>query len=272
MSPDRARRYVNLRRYLAYLEHSIAGGIQWAVFEPNSEPLWARVRRTIEDFLFNEWQNGKLLGDKPQAAYFVKCHRSTMTQNDLDNGRLVCLVGVATLRPAEFVIIRIGQWTAEHKGSTHESPMATLRDPPYAQFNFLVDLGDAASEGPHAAFQEVSGIGAEVTTSEYRKGSDKENRVKKIGGMTKPTDVTLKRGLIGSLDLYQWLDQSHDGDRSAIRTVTIHVRNEDRTAIVTTWKLLGARIIKHTSGPLNAKGPDVAIEELVLACEGLERE
>jgi phage tail sheath protein FI len=115
ISSDPEWKYVNLRRYFAYLEHSIDKGTQWAVFEPNGELLWANVRRTVSDFLLNEWQNGALLGDKPEKAYFVRCDRSTMTQNDLDNGRLVCLVGVAALRPAEFVIFRIGQWTADHQ-------------------------------------------------------------------------------------------------------------------------------------------------------------
>jgi uncharacterized protein len=114
-SSDPEWKYVNLRRYFAYLERSIDKGTQWAVFEPNGEQLWANVRRTIQDFLLNEWQNGALLGEKPEKAYFVKCDRSTMSQNDLDNGRLVCLVGVAALRPAEFVILRIGQWTADRK-------------------------------------------------------------------------------------------------------------------------------------------------------------
>ncbi len=115
VSSDPEWKYVNLRRYFAYLERSIERGTQWAVFEPNGERLWANVRRTIEDFLLNEWQNGALLGERPEKAYFVKCDRSTMSQNDLDNGRLVCQVGVAPLRPAEFVIFRIGQWTADRK-------------------------------------------------------------------------------------------------------------------------------------------------------------
>ncbi|UVO51124.1 phage tail sheath subtilisin-like domain-containing protein [Sphingomonas sp. SUN019] len=115
MSSDPEWKYVNLRRYFAYLERSIDKGTQWAVFEPNGELLWANVRSTIQDFLLNEWQNGALLGDKPERAFFVKCDRSTMSQNDLDNGRLICLVGVAALRPAEFVIFRIGQWTADRK-------------------------------------------------------------------------------------------------------------------------------------------------------------
>jgi len=115
VSSDPEWKYVNLRRYFAYLERSIDKGTQWAVFEPNGERLWGNVRRTIEDFLLNEWMMGALLGDKPEKSFFVRCDRSTMTQNDLDNGRLVCLIGVAPLRPAEFVIFRIGQWTADRK-------------------------------------------------------------------------------------------------------------------------------------------------------------
>ena len=115
ISSDPEWKYVNLRRYFAYLERSLDKGTQWAVFEPNGEALWANVRRTIEDFLLNEWQMGALLGDKPEKSFFVKCDRTTMSQNDLDNGRLVCLIGVAPLRPAEFVIFRIGQWTADRK-------------------------------------------------------------------------------------------------------------------------------------------------------------
>jgi hypothetical protein len=85
------------------------------VFEPNGPPLWDNVRRTIDSFLFDEFQSGAFYGDRPETSYFVKCDRTTMTQNDLDNGRLVCLVGVALVRPAEFVIFRIGQWTADRK-------------------------------------------------------------------------------------------------------------------------------------------------------------
>jgi Bacteriophage tail sheath protein len=108
-------RYVNIRRLFIYLEHSIDDGTQWTVFEPNGEELWANVRRTIDDFLFTEWERGSLVGRKPEEAFFVRCDCSTMTQDDLDDGRLVCLVGVAPLRPAEFVNVRIGRWTADHR-------------------------------------------------------------------------------------------------------------------------------------------------------------
>jgi phage tail sheath protein FI len=115
ISSDPEWKYVNLRRYFAYLERSIEKGTQWVVFQNNSEILWANVRRTVEDFLFNEWKSGHLMGEKPQEAFFVRCDRSTMTQNDIDNGRLICLIGVAPVRPAEFVIFRIGQWTADRR-------------------------------------------------------------------------------------------------------------------------------------------------------------
>lgn len=114
-SSDPEWKYLNVRRYFAYLERSIEKGTQWAVFEPNGPELWSNVRSTVEDFLFNEFSNGRLLGTKPEEAYFVRCDRSTMTQNDLDNGRMVCLVGVSPLRPAEFVIFRIGQKTADSR-------------------------------------------------------------------------------------------------------------------------------------------------------------
>ena len=128
--------------------------------------------------------------------------------------------------------------------------MASLRDRPYAQFNFLVDLGTELGDGPHAGFQEVSGL-------------------KKITGLNKSTDVTLKRGVIGALALQDWIDQIRSGNKQANRTVTIMIQDEEHK-IVQTWKLLRARISKHIGGPFNAKGTDVAMDELVIACERLE--
>jgi phage tail-like protein len=150
--------------------------------------------------------------------------------------------------------------------------MAVQRDRPYVQFNFLVDLGTGNSDGPDAGFQEVSNVGMEVTVAEYRNGNEKENSVRKITGLNKATDVTMKRGVIGSLTLYSWLNQIRNGDQGALRTVTIQLQNEDHTQVVQTWKLLRARIIKHISGPFNAKGTDVAMEELTISYERLEME
>lgn len=126
--------------------------------------------------------------------------------------------------------------------------MAVQRDRPYSNFNFLVDLGTGAVEGPEAGFQEVSGIGMEVT------------------GLSKYPNVILKRGVIGSLQLYAWLDQIRNGSQSSLRTVSIQLQNEDHSQVVQTWKLLRARIVKHTSGPFSAVGTAVAIEETAWSC------
>ena len=109
LASDPEWKYVNVRRLFHYLEHSIDEGTQWVVFEPNSEPLWAKVRQQIADFLHSVWTSGALLGSTTDEAFFVKCDRTTMTQDDIESGRLICLVGIAALKPAEFVIFRISQ-------------------------------------------------------------------------------------------------------------------------------------------------------------------
>jgi phage tail sheath protein FI len=112
---DREVVYVSDRRFLNYLKRSIFVSMQWAVFEPNGPALWANVRDAVSSFLFTEWRNGALLGANPDQAFFVRCDRSTMTQADLDNGRMVCEIGIAIIKPAEFVIFRIGQKTADSR-------------------------------------------------------------------------------------------------------------------------------------------------------------
>lgn len=114
ISSDPEWKYVNVRRYFSYLEHSIDNGTQWTVFEPNGESLWSKVQMSVEDFLYKEWKSGRLAGDKPDQAFFVRCDSSTTTQMDIDLGRLIFLIGVAPSKPAEFVIFRIVQQTADH--------------------------------------------------------------------------------------------------------------------------------------------------------------
>jgi len=150
--------------------------------------------------------------------------------------------------------------------------MAVQRERPYAQFNFLVDLGTGVTEGPQAGFQECSEIGLSVDVIEYRNGNEKESSVRKLTGLARYPDVTLKRGIIGSLDLYRWLDDVRNGDEAAYRTVTVQLMNEDHTSVVQEWKLLRARPVKYVSGPFNARCNDVAMEELTLAYERLEIE
>ena len=109
-------KYVKLRRYLAYLERSIQTGTQWAVFEPNDASLWAGVRESIERLLIHEWRSGRLPGRRSKDAFFVRCDSSTMTQDDLDHGRMVCLVGVAPVRPTEFVVFRVIRFVDAGRG------------------------------------------------------------------------------------------------------------------------------------------------------------
>lgn len=148
--------------------------------------------------------------------------------------------------------------------------MAEFRERPYSQFNFLVDLGNGGTDSIQAGFQEVSGLGMEISMAEYRNGNEQDNAPRKITGMVKTPDITLKRGLIGSLDLYEWLDQIRNGQQDALRSVTIQLQDEAHTQVVQEWKLTNARPIKYTGPSLNGKGNDVAIEELTLACERVD--
>jgi phage tail sheath protein FI len=113
LSSDQSWKYINVRRLFLFVEESIDEGTQWVVFEPNDEPLWARVRQSVSNFLVTVWRSGALEGATPDEAFFVTCDRTTMTQDDIDNGRLICLIGIAPVKPAEFVIFRIQQKTRE---------------------------------------------------------------------------------------------------------------------------------------------------------------
>jgi phage tail-like protein len=143
------------------------------------------------------------------------------------------------------------------------------RDDPYGRFNFMVTLGDTGGEDQVVGgFSEVSGAWSEVVYAEYRNGNDKENHVRKIPTVHKTGDVTLRRGLIGDLRLFAWLKSTREGDASP-QTVTITLLDEARRP-VSLWVLYGAQPKKWTSPALSATATDVAIEELVLVCEGLD--
>lgn len=112
-SSDPSWKYVNVRRLFIYIEETIKANTNWAVFEPNDEVLWVRVKRTIDVFLTGMWRGGSLAGSTPSEAFFVNIGRDTMSQDDIDNGRLICVIGVAPVKPAEFVIFRISQKTSD---------------------------------------------------------------------------------------------------------------------------------------------------------------
>ena len=151
--------------------------------------------------------------------------------------------------------------------------MAVEREQPYRNGNFLVDLGTGDSESPRSRFSMVVLPEALIDPIEYRTGGDRGNELHKLPGRIRYRDVVLRRGVIGSLDLFRWWSQVRDGDVvGARRTVTVQLLSEDRTEVVMTWRLLRAWPTKYTGPTLDATGQDVAMEELVLACESLEIE
>lgn len=151
--------------------------------------------------------------------------------------------------------------------------MATRRDNPYARFNFLVSWDGLDEETVEAGFSEVSGLGMEIQVVEYRAGNDKENHVRKIAGLHRVPDVTLKRGLIGSLDLWEWVVEVRNGSQDARRDVTIRLLSEDRQTVAQAWRLRNAMPLRYAGPELDARASDeVAIEELTLCCEGIDLE
>lgn len=116
LSSNAQWKYINVRRLFIFLEESVKRNTDWVVFEPNDEELWARVRSSLDNFLTGVWRDGALAGTSPSEAYFIKIDRTVMTQDDIDNGRLICIIGVSPVKPAEFVIFRFTQFTVESAG------------------------------------------------------------------------------------------------------------------------------------------------------------
>ncbi len=151
--------------------------------------------------------------------------------------------------------------------------MAEFRERPYGRFNYLVSWDELEPGTPQAGFCEVSGLELEVDVIEYRAGNEKTNAPRKVTGLHRVGDVTLKRGVLGATDLFEWLDAVAGGAQDALRTVTVQLLSEDRSGVALTWVLRNARPVKYVGPTLSGRASDdVAIEELVLACEGLSLE
>lgn len=150
--------------------------------------------------------------------------------------------------------------------------MATQRERPYPGFNFLVDLGTGTTDGPKAGFEEVIFPEVSLELVDYRAGNEKENNPRKLTTLEHSTNLVLKRGAIGSLDLYQWWNQVRNGDQNALRNVTIQLQNEDHAAVVLTWKFIRARPAKLRFSNLEAQTKNVLVEYLEIAFERMEME
>jgi hypothetical protein len=109
LSSDPSWRYINVRRLFNYVETSILSGTNWVVFEPNDPDLWGRMRRTIAGFLYRVWLDGALFGTTPEQAYYVKCDDETNPSEVIEAGQVVCEIGIAPVKPAEFVVFRLAQ-------------------------------------------------------------------------------------------------------------------------------------------------------------------
>ena len=149
--------------------------------------------------------------------------------------------------------------------------MATLRERPYVQFNFILHVGPGGSSDVHGGFQEWSGLGIELRSTTVRDDAHAKNRVKKITGINKSTDITLKRGVISADVMKAWLNEIR-ADSNARRDIVTSLQRKVPNEPPQLWKLLRARIIKPASGPLNARSNEIAIEEMVISCERIEVE
>lgn len=147
------------------------------------------------------------------------------------------------------------------------------RERPYSQFNFRVKIGGNSGDDVAAGFQEVSGLGVEQTVTEYRNGNEKRNRPRKINTMYKVPDVTLKRGVIKAENLWRWVEKVQNGQQAeSLENVVIELHDESSENVAVSWSLTNARPLKYTGPTLNGKGTDIAVEELVLACEDIDME
>lgn len=147
------------------------------------------------------------------------------------------------------------------------------RERPFSQFNFRVKIGDDSGESYSAGFQEVSGLGVEQTTTEYRNGNEKQNRPRKINTTYSVPDVTLSRGVLRADNLWSWMQEVRNGKQAdSLRNVTIELRDESGENVAVAWTLTNARPLSYTGPTLSGTGTEIAVEELVLACEDIEME
>lgn len=228
---DREWKCVELRRYLLFLEHTVDRGTQWVVFEANDNHLWTDLREAIGSFLSEQWRQGFLAGPSENEAYFVSCDRSTMTQNDLDNGHVIALVGVALESPRYFHTFRLARPTAECPGLRSERL-------PDLRFELSID-GRALGR-----FAEVEGLGGEDQGTKR---------------------VTFTAGTTSFAPLRAWVLMAREGDHPAATVIKFGDVHEART----TWLLRGARPTKWVGPSFSAKGDDVAIEELELTYDAI---
>src|SRR6201982_1204823 len=241
-------KFVPLRRLDLFIEASITRGLQWATFEPNGPSLWERIRTSVADFLLGLFRQGALQGDKPEAAFFVRCDASTMTQQDIDQGILILVIGVALLKPAEFVIIGIGSRAQDQPCASFLSRHYRIRTARYAP-RVMWDGGSIAG------VRRVRGLGQLTELMSVREGGD-PNASRVVVGPTKFEPVTIERGIPRDDALKKWAQAMRQGAGGAPRKdVRIELHDGERRLTVA-WVLKGALPAKIEAPDLNAGSND----------------
>ena len=257
-------KYVPVRRLQIFIETSIRYGLRWTVLEPHSAPLWAQVRTRITDFMHDLFRQGALQGEKPEQAYFVRCDATTMTQHDLEQGILNVVVGFAPLKPAEFVIVRIGLWTKEH---AHTGAPAQSHQLCRGRYSLRVIADGHVIPG----MRRVHGLGQHTELVTVHDGSDPSSSHVIIGRTTFDR-VTLERGFTADNTFATWARaMQHSGGPPPRKNVRIELRDAWQR-ITAGWDLSGALPVKYAAPDLDACGNAVAIEEITLDYDGLKRD
>ena len=262
-------KYVPVRRLEMFIEASLIEGLHWAVFEPNGEPLWARIRASVTGFLHGLFQQGALQGARPQDAYFVRCDASTMTQHELDQGIVNVVVGFAPLRPGEFVIIGIGSSAQDPSHTGFVSRRYRIHT---GRYTLQVAWDGQVVKG----VTRVRGLAQLTELTTVQQGGDPASS-QVIVGKTRFDPVTLERAVTPHDDAFEtWADAIRasgpgGGTPPPRKDVRIELHDGERRQTIA-WLLKGALPVKFQAPDFNTAGNDVAMEELTLAYESLARE
>jgi hypothetical protein len=268
-------KYVPVRRFALYIQESLFRGTQWAVFEPNDEPLWAQIRLNVGTFMHDLFMQGAFQGTTPREAYFVKCDKDTTTQNDIDRGIVNIVVGFAPMKPAEFVVIKIQQIACKPVETTapQQFSVDTQRLDPYKNFKFRVKW-----EGRYVAgVSKVTGL---EHATEHREGAD-ESSSSRSPARTKYEAVSLEHGVTYDTEFERWARKvrsrgsdvgSHVPPRDYRKDILIEVYDEaGRLAL--SYKVFRCWVSEFQAMPdLDANANAVSIRRVKLENEGCERD
>ena len=213
-------KYVIVRRMIVFLERSIYEGTTWVVFEPNDARLWACVADAVRLFLRAQWQAAALFGRTDEQALFVTCDETVMSQDDILNGQLIRQIGIAPVRPAEFVVFRIFQHAAE---AQRQGVMACIDS--LQNFRLRLEIDNIARAG----LSEFASGETTIDAIEIREGTD-FGSFEKITGLTKCGSITLKSGLTAGanlLDPSEWRNDVSPGQNMENRMKVVVVIQDE---------------------------------------------